>query len=368
MAASVTNTGLPSTVNNRADFTGGSINSGATCSIQISVRAFQRTPAGNYTNTIPTGRVTTAEGATNDLPVSSILGVTGLSIAKAFAPNSIPLSGISRLTITINNPSPLPYSVTSLLDDLNSPTNSYVSIAPTPNTNTTCVGGIVTTGPRTVTLNGGTVPAGGSCNFSVDVIGTTVGNNRTNTIPAGRLTTVEGGTNASAATALISITNVLPTSTKAFTGVSGNNQIVAGGTSTLTITLTNPAGATALTNLGFVDNLATTGTGLVFTSLTSNTCGGSVTGAGTQVITFKRRLARRRIPCTFLFSSCCRNHAPEHERGDCYQYDPSNGHHQRSKPTTRGEYHPNPRHSGGRICREKHSPLQPFNLAAPAAW
>ena len=288
MAASVTNTGLPSTVYNRADFTGGSIASGATCSIQINVRAFQRTPAGSYTNTIPAGRVTTAEGATNDQPVSSTLGVTGLSIAKAFAPNSIPLGGTSVLTITITNPSPLPYTVNTLLDDLNAPTDSRVSIAPyppAPNPSTTCTGGSVTTGARSVTLTGGTIPALGSCTITVTVVGTQVGANRNNTIPIGRLTTVEGGTNAVAAVGTISITNVLPTSSKAFSGVSGPNQIVAGGTSTLTITLTNPVGATALTNLGFIDNLASTGTGLVFTSLTSNTCGGSVTGVGTQVIT-----------------------------------------------------------------------------------
>jgi LPXTG-site transpeptidase (sortase) family protein len=287
MTGVVSNSGGGSTVNNLATFSGGTIAAGATCQIDIVVRAFQRTPAGSYTNTIPAGRITTTEGATNDQPVSSTLGVTGLSISKSFVPNSIPLGGTSILTITITNPSPLPYSVNTLLDDLSAPTDSRVSIAPyppAPNPSTTCTGGTVSTAARSVTLTGGTIPALGSCTITVTVVGTSVGSGN-NRIPAGRLTTIEGGTNAAQANAPVTITNVLPTSSKDFNGVSGANQIVAGGTSNLTITITNPAGATALTNLGFIDNLASTGTGLVFTSLTSNTCGGSVTGAGTQVIT-----------------------------------------------------------------------------------
>jgi LPXTG-site transpeptidase (sortase) family protein len=285
MSDSVTNTGLPSTVNNRDTFSGGTIAAGATCTITVSVRAFQNTPVGSYPNTIAAGQITTTQGATNDQPVTANLGVTGLIVSKVFGVGTVPLGGTTTLTITITNPSNLPYTNANLLDDLNAPSNSFMSIAAVPNASTTCAGGTVTTGARTVQLTGGTIPANSFCTITVTVVGTTVGNGRTNTIPVGRLTTAEGGTNAVQATANINITNVVPTIGKAFAGASGANNIQAGGTSTLTITITNPDGAVALTGMNLVDNLATTGTGLLFTSLTSNSCGGVVTGAGTQVIT-----------------------------------------------------------------------------------
>ena len=293
MSASVTNSGLPSTVNNLATFSGGTIAAGATCTITISVRAFQKTPAASYTNTIPAGRITTTLGATNDQPVSATLGVTGLSISKLFGVATIPVGSTTTLTITVTNPSPLDYTGADLLDDLSAPTDSRMAIAATPNASTTCAGGSVdaVAASRTVHLTGGTIPHNSSCTITVTVVAIgPAAAGRTNQIPAGRLTTTEGGTNAVLAATNITITAVNPTVTKAFSGTSGANNIVAGGTATLTITITNPAGGAALTNTGLIDDLSTTGTGLQFTSVTSNTCSigstpGTVAGAGSSVIT-----------------------------------------------------------------------------------
>ena len=83
MSATVSNTGFPSTVNNRATFAGGTIAAGATCTIRISVRAFQSTPAATYLNRILPGQITTLQGATNDQTYSANLAVTGLSISRS---------------------------------------------------------------------------------------------------------------------------------------------------------------------------------------------------------------------------------------------------------------------------------------------
>src|SRR5208283_1051427 len=117
MSAAVTNdvADYPlSTVNDRATFSGGTITAGSTCTITIGVQALQNTPAGSYTNTIKAGQVTTSQGATNDQQYSANLTVTGLSIAKAFAPASIPNGSTTVMTITITNPSTLPYTITTL--------------------------------------------------------------------------------------------------------------------------------------------------------------------------------------------------------------------------------------------------------------
>ena len=146
-----------------------------------------------------------------------------------------------------------------------------------------CGAGTITTGTvsgfSVVNLSGGTLPAGGSCTFSVNVVGATAGTKNNTT---GQITSVEGGTGG---TASASINVVAPPSiAKAFNPAA----IAVNGVSTLTFTITNPAAnAVAETGVAFTDTLPA---GIVVATPNglTNTCGGTATataGSGSISLT-----------------------------------------------------------------------------------
>ena len=131
------------------------------------------------------------------------------TVTKAFSPASIPVGGVSRLTITVSNANAAAITLTAVLTDT---LPSGVLVAPTPNPTTTC-GGAVTAaaGGSTVTLaTGSTIPAG-SCTIAVNVTAAAAGS-FVNTIPAGALQT-NSGNNAAPATAPLAVTTAVPVPT-----------------------------------------------------------------------------------------------------------------------------------------------------------
>jgi len=229
------------------------ITPGAVCFITVNVTS---TVGGVYVNTIPPGAIQTNEGVTNQGQAVAPLNVQGVGLAKSFSPPTFEAGGISTLTITIQNPAGSPLTGVNLSDTL---PGTVLTVVPG-SAATTCGAGVAsTTLPRTVTLTGGTVPAGntttpGTCTITVQVTtppGATAGT-FTNTIPAGALTTTLG------------ITNVLPASAPvtiyaAGAGVGAQKSFVPatiqpGGNSRLRITITAPADKN-LTNFSITDNL-----------------------------------------------------------------------------------------------------------------
>ncbi|HEV2722265.1 MAG TPA: Ig-like domain-containing protein, partial [Thermoanaerobaculia bacterium] len=90
------------------------------------------------------------------------------TIAKSFNPNSVQIGQRSTLTFTINNPAASAVSAVAFTD--NFPANLFVA---NPNNLVgSCGSGTITAtaGSGSVSLSGGTIAAGGSCSFSVDVI------------------------------------------------------------------------------------------------------------------------------------------------------------------------------------------------------
>ena len=117
------------------------------------------------------------------------------------------------------------------------------------------------------------IPAGG-CTIIVNVTAIALGT-YTNTIAAGALVT-NVGSNASAASDSVDVV-AAPIITKSFAPAS----IASGGTSTLTITLTNPS-AVAMTNATFDDYFPTSPGQMVVANPTGliNNCGGNIRRAG----------------------------------------------------------------------------------------
>ena len=122
------------------------------------------------------------------------------SLGKAFSPNPITAGGTSTLTITLTNPDATVASNATVTDTL--PSGVVVSGV----ASTTC-GGSVTSNASSVTLTGGSIPAGGSCAVTVNVTAANAGS-FTNTLAAGALQTSNGSNAAPAAATLIAL---LPT-------------------------------------------------------------------------------------------------------------------------------------------------------------
>ncbi|HMH53205.1 MAG TPA: IPTL-CTERM sorting domain-containing protein, partial [Candidatus Acidoferrum sp.] len=155
-----------------------------------------------------------------------------------------------------------------------------------------CGGTLTTSGGNTITLAGATIAASGTCVFPVTVTGTTDGMKNNTTGP---VTSTNGGTGL---TASASVTVVAPpVISKAF----GATSLGLNGTTSLSFTITNPAGnAVALTGVAFTDTLPA---GLVVATpngLTGSCGGGTITAtAGSNSISLSGATIAAGGSCTF---------------------------------------------------------------------
>ncbi len=233
---------------------GGTIPANSFCTITATAMALS-SAAGTYTNTIPIGALSTTLGATNHAPASANLDVTSLTIGKAFSPTTFPAGQTSTLTITITNPTTSIFTNATLSDSLpTSPnTNLFFTGAPT----TSCGPGVVGISTNnyandTITLTNGTIPASSSCTITAAVTtlpGVAPANGYDNNIPAGALSIPGGPTNTNSPTATVNVSQV--SVNKSF----NPGTVIYPGTSLLTITIFNPVGGGALTDIELTDTL-----------------------------------------------------------------------------------------------------------------
>ncbi len=226
---------------------GGTIPANSFCTVTVKVIS---NAAGTYTNTIPTGGLTTGNSCPNLAAGSADLTVgegdsefIPPTVIKNFSPDPIAIGGTSVLTITLGNPN-------AIGADINIFTDTYptqIKNANIPNASSTC--GVTPTAAANgtgVSLNGGTIPANGTCTVTVTVTSSTVGTH-TNTIFAGGLNTLLGENAFDVSDALtVTASAAPPTIAKSFTPSTIQNS----GTSTLTLTIGNPAGNPAGTLTG----------------------------------------------------------------------------------------------------------------------
>jgi uncharacterized repeat protein (TIGR01451 family)/fimbrial isopeptide formation D2 family protein len=252
----------------------GALAAGGTCNLQVAVTSV--TP-NSYTNTIPASAITDTQDATNTSAAVANVTVTAapnVVLTKSFTASQIVPGGTSLLTITVNNNATGAVALTKMsLSDTLPAGLSFNGAA-----STTC-GGTATITGTTVSLANGAVAAGQSCNVTVNVTGTSP-NTYNNIIAAGNVQTLQEATNASPATAALTIANapnvVL---SKSFSPA----QIAPGATTQLTINVANTAtGAVNLTNVKLSDalpaNLAYSG------SATLSQCGnGTASVNGTML-------------------------------------------------------------------------------------
>ncbi|MBZ5491805.1 MAG: DUF11 domain-containing protein [Acidobacteriia bacterium] len=247
--------------------TGGTLAANASCTISLNVTGIA---AGVQNNT--TGPISSTEsgaGATSNTASITVIGPP--SIAKAFGAASIQLNGSTSLSFTITNPNAT-VALTGVGFGDTLPAGLAVA---NPNGLTgSCGAGTITTGTvsgfSVVNLSGGTIAAGGSCTFSVNVVGTT-GGHKVNT--TGTVTSSNAGS-GNQATASIDVFAPDLAITKTHSGTFTRGQTGAVwtitvsnvgfgptvGTVTVVDTLpavTNPPVPTALSGTGWTCTLAT---------------------------------------------------------------------------------------------------------------
>ncbi len=287
---------------------GATIPAGGICTVTVSVTG---NAAGSHTNTIPAGGVTTANIGTNTLAASATLDVlTPITVQKSFSPSSVPNSGNaagnqSVMTITLSNPNAVAITGVAFTDDYPQNSNGSANYLRNLNTNfsdagegNACGGTATATtgnGSSTLSLAGGTIPAGGSCAISIRVYANSDGN-YVNTIAADDVTSAQGVSNAVGASATFSA-DVLGLA-KAFSPAS----IGTGDSSTLSLVLTNVSG-TNRNNVGVVDNypagMVNAATPAVTSACTGSSTVGTVTAtAGGSSLTLSGFTLNNNTSCT----------------------------------------------------------------------
>ena len=298
--------------------TGGSIPVNGSCVLTVDVAAAS---GGSYINSLAIGALVTSNGS-NAAPAVATLTVNAPALVaptlgKSFSPSTISMGGSSTLTITLSNVGTTPATLTAPLTD-----TLPIGVVVSGSASTTCVGGTVSTtggstakptalntqpltrqprmspvafrmpaktlawitvGTSTVTLTGGTIPAGGSCTVTVPVTAPVAGS-YFNALIAGALQT-DNGTNAAPAVATLTVLPVIPpTLSKSFSPAT----ILAGGSSTLTITLSNPNNTIATLTAPLTDTLPS---GVVVAGSVISTCiPPPPAGVNTQQLTSQPRI------------------------------------------------------------------------------
>ncbi|MDH4226694.1 MAG: DUF11 domain-containing protein [Deltaproteobacteria bacterium] len=248
--------------------TGGTIPP-AGCAVTVDITS---ATAAAYTNTIAVGDLTTTNAGPNTaVATATVKFYDNPTITKSFSPASIGTNDPSLLTVTVANPNPSALTNVAFTDNYpgGGVMQNATGASPTI-TGAGCTGTLTAVdGGVSFSLSGATVPAAFTCTYTAYVTATTAGAYLNST---GNVTTNQGVTGA-AATATLTVLNH-PSVTKAFSPTA----IGVGGTSTITITLTNSNGVN-ITGAAFTDtypaNLVNAAT-----PAGSTTCaGGAVTAA-----------------------------------------------------------------------------------------
>jgi uncharacterized repeat protein (TIGR01451 family) len=150
------------------NFNGGTIAAAGTCTISVNVTA---TSPGVKNNT--TGNVNSANAGQGNTASATLTVASPPTITKAFSPTTIPLNGVSTLTLTLTNPN----SGTTLTGvNFSDNFNPGLQVANPAGIGSTCSGTWnATPGDTFLNFGGGTLPPSSSCTLTVNVTATMAG-------------------------------------------------------------------------------------------------------------------------------------------------------------------------------------------------
>ena len=247
------------------------------CTVTVDVTA---ATGGSYSNELAAGDLQTSNGnnsAATSATLAVIPSVTELppALSQSFAQDTILAGDTTTLTLTLSNPN---REIANLSADLVDGLPAGLVLASNPHADTTCTGSLTAdAGSSSFTLSGGAIPSGtgstpGSCTISADVTAAAAGS-YLNTLAENALQTSFGNNTGATSTSLavVSLSDTAAVLSQGF----GADTIAINGTSTLTLTLSNPDTNPA-TNVSLTDSLPT-GLLVASTPNANTTCTGTLT-------------------------------------------------------------------------------------------
>jgi hypothetical protein len=202
----------------------------------INAGAFTNPRAAGICRADPNNSVVESNESNNDCNPNSVTVIAPPSITKNFGDSSIPVTGSTTLSFAITNP-----NASSSLTGVNFTDNLVTGlVVSTPNGLTgSCGGGSITAaaGTSLVSLAGAALSGGASCNFSVDVTGTTPGT-KPNSVTVGSTNGGTGNTSTASVDVLSApiVTNVSSTASNGTYGVGSSIPITVTFSSAVNVT------------------------------------------------------------------------------------------------------------------------------------
>ncbi|KNZ32501.1 MAG: hypothetical protein AD742_12255 [Methylibium sp. NZG] len=262
----------------RVQVSGVTLFAGTTCLLSFDVVSTNATAS---VNTIAAGDVTADNGVFNASPAAATLNKfasPGVNISKSFSPSTLSAVGaVSRLRVNVQNtlPGNVPLTNLGFVDTM----PAGMTLSPTPNAVTDCVGGVLNAQPNasSFSLTLSALTGGQTCTVALDA--TLIGSGTyVNTLPSGVVTNDQGVTNADPFSSSLG--------TLATLGVDKNFSPPAaapGVPSRLTIRIINTL-ATTFTNLSLNDPLPAGVTPASPSALSTTCSGAAVSASSTNVL------------------------------------------------------------------------------------
>ena len=262
-------------------FTGGEVAANSTCAFDVTVQVPAAATSGSYGN-VTSNMIATVGGSSVTLdPASDLLEVNSsvLELTKTFTDDPVSEGDTVTLELTITNLDPDDtITAITLTDDLDAALTG-LSATGLPQ-NDVCGTGSQLNGVSLLTLTGGTLAGGGSCTFSatLQVPASVPSTSAVNTTSA--ISGLVGGLAVDGPPASDTLQLVYIDATKSF-----GAGVPAGGTDTLSFTLTNLSPTQSAGDLRFSDDLDAVLSGLVAIGLPqSDVCGTGSILAGSSVV------------------------------------------------------------------------------------
>ncbi|MCP4897642.1 MAG: DUF4175 domain-containing protein, partial [bacterium] len=262
---------------------GGTLSPGESCAFSVTLDVPAGAAPGSYTNTTSGVSATVAGEAATSAPASDDLDIQGLTFTKEFLGDPVVPGDAVPLRFTIENTHPTEDATDiDFTDNLAAVLPGVPDLSATlPPVTNTC-GGADSGGPTSLNYAGGSLLTGLTCTIEYDVLVPAGAADGTYLNVTSNLTATQGGAvTVDPATDDLTVNSNLLYLTKEFT----DDPVAPGGTVTLEFNLTNLDAGQAASAIGFTDDLNVTLTGLTFDSVLLNTCGGTVVGTGTTLIT-----------------------------------------------------------------------------------
>lgn len=289
-------------------FTGGTLTPGESCTFQITLQVPAGALPGTYTNTTGAVTATVAGLAATGVPASDVLRIQGLEASKEFLDDPAIPGGTVTLSFTlVNQRSDLAVTDIAFSDDLGAVVPGLAAVG-LPQADV-CGAGSQVAGTSVVALSGGSLPAGGTCTFTVtlQVPGDAADGIFTN-ITSAVTGTYEGVSVASdPARDDLEISATRLTFDKSFT----DDPVAPGDTATLELTITNTDAIRPVTDIAFSDDLDAVLPGLEAVGLPqTDVCGAGSQVAGTSLLTLTGGNLSPGGSCTFAVTLQVPSDAP----------------------------------------------------------